>query len=96
MKLINGKGITSILAVIAIFAVADAYAGEKGCLACHGDTEGLVSDSGVPFLGKIPFDRHFSRCCDRGEPLEEGHFIAGRFSEISGVITKLLRSLESE
>ncbi|MBI5756141.1 MAG: P-loop NTPase, partial [Nitrospirae bacterium] len=61
----------------------------------EGETQRVVSNLDIPLLGKIPFDRNLSRCCDRGEPLEEGHFIARRFSEISGVITELLSSRES-
>jgi len=62
----------------------------------EGETQRVVSNLDITLLGKIPFDRNLSRCCDRGEPLEEGHFIARRFSEISGVITELLSSRESE
>jgi Flp pilus assembly CpaE family ATPase len=31
------------------------------------DTAGLAADSGIPFLGSVPFDRELALAADRGE-----------------------------
>jgi ATP-binding protein involved in chromosome partitioning len=42
--------------------------------------ERTAAELGVPFLGRVPFDRRLARASDRGRPfvLEQGESLAGR------------------
>ena len=71
---------------------------EYRCPACgetnplfEGDTESMCEVLGLPLLGRIPFDRNFSRTFDKGEPILDGsNPTVEKFQDIAKKIHTLL------
>ncbi|MBI4715925.1 MAG: P-loop NTPase [Nitrospirae bacterium] len=68
------------------------------CPECHAESDLFEGpgekgweETGVPLLGRVPFDRAIGRACDRGNPLMEGaEPSVRRFGEITDRIVEVL------
>jgi ATP-binding protein involved in chromosome partitioning len=56
-----------------------------------GDVERLAREMGVPFLGRVPFDRALGAAADHGEPLlDPDQPSVGHFTQIAQRLTQAL------